>query len=76
MNWSTTTNVPGTRSSRSDPTADSETTSVTPTRLSAWMLARKFSSDGGTRWPRPWRGKKTMGNPSSVPNMSSSDGLP
>jgi hypothetical protein len=40
MNWSTSTNVPGASSSRSEPTAESATTCVTPARLSASMFAR------------------------------------
>ena len=59
MNWSTTTKVPGARSSLSDPTADNAMTSVTPARFRTSMLARKLISPGGMRWPRPWRGRKT-----------------
>jgi hypothetical protein len=40
MNWSTSTNVPGERSSRSEPHAETEIRSVTPTRFSASTLAR------------------------------------
>ncbi len=40
MNWSTMTKVPGGRSSRSDPQADSETRSVTPARFMTSILAR------------------------------------
>jgi hypothetical protein len=40
MNWSTATNVPGFKSSFSDPTAEMASTSVTPQRFSASMLAR------------------------------------
>ena len=40
MNWSTMTKWPGGRSSFSEPTAESERTSVQPLRFSASMLAR------------------------------------
>ena len=40
MNWSQTTKLPGGRSSRRLPTADTESTSVQPARFSASMLAR------------------------------------
>src|SRR3546814_1278504 len=45
MNWSTTTKVPGARSSRSEPTALSDTISVTPARFRASMLARERSEE-------------------------------
>ena len=70
------TKVPGAMSSRSEPTALTETISVTPARFMASMLARKLSSEGGTRWPRPWRGRKTMAWPSSSPKSISSEGFP
>ncbi|WP_247882192.1 hypothetical protein [Azospirillum sp. TSH100] len=76
MNWSITTKVPGGRCSFSEPTADTDRISVTPSCFSAWMLARKFSSDGGMRWPRPWRGRKTSFWLASSPVSSSSDGSP
>jgi hypothetical protein len=40
MNWSTATKVPGASSSLSDPIALIASTSVTPQRFSASMLAR------------------------------------
>jgi hypothetical protein len=40
MNWSGMTKVPGASSSRREPTAENASTSVTPARLSASMLAR------------------------------------
>src|SRR5260370_91688 len=47
-NWSMTTKSPGARSSRRLPTADNDTMSVTPTRFSASMLARKLIAEGGS----------------------------
>ena len=70
------TKVPGASASFNDPQADMEMISVTPERLRASMLARKLSSLGPMRWPRPWRGRKTMGWPSSSPKSSSSEGSP
>ena len=40
MNWSTMTKVPGARSSRNEPQAEMEMTSVAPARFSASILAR------------------------------------
>ncbi len=40
MNWSTITKWPGGKSSRKLPTAESDSTSVTPDRFKASMLAR------------------------------------
>ncbi len=39
-NWSTATNRPGGSSSRNEPQAETEMTSVTPTRFKASILAR------------------------------------
>ena len=76
MNWSTMTKCPGGSSSFSDPQAEIDTRSVTPARFSASMLARKLIADGGTLWPRPWRGRKRTGSPSSSANRIWSDGSP
>jgi len=73
MNWSTMTKWSGGYSSRSDPTAESEITSVTPLRFSASIFARKFSAEGGLGWPRPGRGRKTQRIPASVPKSSLSE---
>ena len=40
MNWSTTTKCPGAISSRNEPTAETPTRSVTPSRFIASTLAR------------------------------------
>jgi hypothetical protein len=40
MNWSTMTKSPGAISSRNEPQAETEITSVTPSRFSASILAR------------------------------------
>src|SRR5271165_1780109 len=40
------------------------------------MFARKFSSLGSNRWPRPWRARKATFFPSSVPTTNASDGSP
>ena len=45
-------------------------------RFSASMLARKLIAEGGSLWPRPWRGRNTISRPSSSPNSSSSEGSP
>ena len=58
MNWSGTTTWPGAISSRRLPTALTASTQSAPSDLSAQTLARKGSSDGSRRWPRPWRGRK------------------
>ena len=42
MNWSTITNLPGGKSSFKEPTAETETISVTPNCLSASMFALKI----------------------------------
>ena len=76
MNWSTSTKWPGGSSSFSEPQAETDTRSVTPARFSASMLARKLIADGGTLWPRPWRGRKRIGSPSSSANRIWSDGSP
>ena len=46
INWSTITNFPGGKSSLREPTAETETISVTPSCLSASMFALKFILDG------------------------------
>jgi hypothetical protein len=70
------TNMPGARCSRSEPTALTEITSVTPKRFNASMLARKLMCDGGMRWPRPWRGRKAISFSANFPSKISSEGLP
>src|SRR5579862_7518868 len=40
------------------------------------MLARKFSSDGEMRWPRPWRARNATSLPASFPTTYGSEGLP
>ena len=46
MNWSTITNFPGGKSSFKDPTADTDTISVTPSCLRASIFALKFIFEG------------------------------
>ena len=58
MNWSTITNFPGERFSLSDPTADTDTISVTPNCLRASIFALKFIFVGETKCPLPCLGKK------------------
>ena len=58
MNWSTITNFPGGKSSFNEPTADTETISVTPSCLRASILALKLIFDGFIKWPLPCLGKK------------------
>ena len=62
--------------SRNDPQAETEITSVHPNRLSASMLARYGTVVGECTCPRPWRGRKAICTPSSVPVRIASDGLP
>src|SRR5437773_2535222 len=62
--------------SRRLPTADSDMMSVTPQRFSASMFARNGIAVGGSKWPRPWRGKNTTGWPSSLPKQNSSEPRP
>src|SRR6185437_1328247 len=76
MNWSTSTKLPGGRSMLRLPTAESEIRSVTPERFSASILARKLISEGGSLWPRPWRGRNTTSVSPSLPKHSSSEGSP
>ena len=76
MNWSGTTTCRGANSSFSEPTAETERSCCTPSAFSAQMLARKLSSDGRMRWPRPWRGRKATRLPSSSPMTIASDGVP
>ena len=40
------------------------------------MLARKFSSDGVRRWPRPCRARNATSLPSSRPTTYGSEGSP
>src|SRR5690349_6178301 len=40
------------------------------------MLARKFSSDGSSRWPAPWRARNATRFPRSVPMTYGPDGSP
>src|SRR5690348_17296315 len=40
------------------------------------MLARKLTSLGLMRCPRPWRGRKAMRTPCKVPTTIASDGFP
>src|SRR6476619_269561 len=40
------------------------------------MLARKFSSDGSSRWPMPWRARKATRLPRSVPITYGPEGSP
>src|ERR1700674_5315825 len=40
------------------------------------MLARKFSSEGIRRWPRPWRERKTTSHSPSLPRKNGSEGRP
>ena len=57
-NWSTITNFPGGNSSFKDPTAETETISVTPNCFNASMFALKFIFDGDIKCPLPCLGKK------------------
>src|SRR5579864_3458434 len=63
-------------SSFSDPTADSEMIRLTPSFLNPQMLARKFSSLGKRRCPRPCRARNATFRPSSEPTTYASDGSP
>src|SRR4051812_22585420 len=40
------------------------------------MFARKFSSDGDSRWPAPWRARNATRLPRSVPSRYGPDGSP
>src|SRR5438876_8208686 len=40
------------------------------------MFARKFSSDGSSVWPAPWRARKATRFPRSVPTRYGPDGSP
>ena len=46
INWSTITNLPGSKSVFKDPTAETETISVTPNCLKASIFALKFILEG------------------------------
>ena len=52
------TNFPGGKSSLREPTAETDTISVTPSCLSASIFALKFILDGEIKWPLPCLGKK------------------
>ena len=52
------TNLPGGSSSLSEPTAETETISVTPSCLRASILALKLILDGFIKCPLPCLGKK------------------
>ena len=58
------------------PTAEIEMTHRAPRNRSPQILARKFSSLGVTRWPRPWRGRKITLRPAKRPRQYASDGAP
>ena len=58
INWSTITNFPGGRSSFNDPTAETETISVTPSCFKASIFALKFIFDGDMKCPLPCLGRK------------------
>ncbi len=58
INWSIITNFPGGRSSFKEPTAETDTMSVTPNCFSASIFALKFMFDGEIKCPFPCLGKK------------------
>ena len=39
---------------------------LTSPRIAKLAFARKLTCEGGTAWPRPWRGRNTSGRPSSA----------
>ena len=75
-NWLGTTRSSGWIVSFMLPTAEIEMTHSAPSDFSPQMLARKFSSVGVRRWPRPCRGRKITGRPWYVPAQYSSEGSP
>src|SRR6185295_8878239 len=58
------------------PTALAERMNSTPSVFMPNMLARKFSSDGDTRWPPPCRARNATRLPRSVPSRYGADGSP
>ena len=66
----------GTYSSFRLPTALAERMRSTPSVFIAKMLARKFSSDGVSRWPMPCRARNTTSLPESRPVTSGAEGGP
>jgi hypothetical protein len=58
--------VPGAISSRSDPTAEKATIASTPMLLSAAMLARALTSEGGMLCETPWREMKATSGPGTL----------
>ena len=75
-NWSGTTRSSGRIASFMLPTAEIEMTHSAPSALSPQMLARKLSSLGMTRWPRPWRGRKITRRSRYRPVQNASEGSP
>jgi hypothetical protein len=76
MNWSTIVKLPGGRASTSDPTDDTASTSVTPSRFSASILARALIASGLIRCPRPCRGRNDTATAPIRPLKMASDGAP
>ena len=58
------------------PTALADRMRSTPSTFMPKMLARKFSSDGSSRWPAPWRARNATRLPRSVPMTYGPDGSP
>src|SRR5437870_11626439 len=58
------------------PTALAERMNSTPNVFMPKMFARKFSSDGDTRWPPPCRARNATRLPRSVPRTYAADGSP
>ena len=76
INWSTITNLPGSKFSFNEPTAETEMMSVTPNCFKASILALKLMLLGFILCPLACLGMKQI---SSLPNCAikiSSDGLP
>ena len=58
INWSIITNLPGDKFSFNEPTADTETMSVTPSCFNASIFALKLIFVGEIKWPLPCLGRK------------------
>src|SRR3954470_2325334 len=58
------------------PTALADRMRSTPSTLRPLILARKFSSDGRMRWPRPCRARNATRRPRSIPVTYGPDGSP
>src|SRR6266571_6893479 len=58
------------------PTALAERMNSTPSVFMPKMFARKFNSDGDTRWPPPCRARNATRLPRSVPSRYGAEGSP